>query len=383
MADKYASQMKKVRAARIALLAKHPFFGDLAFGMPIEWSETLDPPTAATDGTKIVFHPDFVDDIAQEEVVFLIAHEVMHPALMHLLRKGNRCPKRWNVACDIVVNQLLIESRIGKMPAIGIYDPYLYRTGQGKVEKIYDLLPEQEYSEPGTGVGEGSTGSMDAMLDVPANKAEDMAASWRNKLQQALHTARQAGNLPGGLEQFVEQMTTPKVCWQDKLRNFVMTTRGGERTWTRSNRRHLSSGIMLPGTYGEKMGEIAFLIDCSGSTSDGMVGQCAAELASIQEELRPEKIHVLYFDTDVKKHEEYEADDPLNIKAYGRGGTCFRTSFEYMDKAGISPECVIVATDLDCADFGPDPGYPVLWCVMETQRGYKHKAPWGEVLQVE
>lgn len=381
MTDKYPEQLKKVRGARIKLLADHPFFGDLAFGLPIRWDENLNPPTAATDGQQIIFHPEFVKGLPLDETIFLLAHEVMHPALMHILRRGNRCPKRWNVACDIVVNELLIDSGIGKMPEFGIYKPDIYQAGQGKVEKIYDLLPEgEDYGEPGS----GGTGSLDSMLDAPPGKQEEMAANWRNKLQQALHTAKQAGKMPGGLEQFVNQMTKPKVSWQDKLRAFVMTTRGDERTWTKSNRRHISSGIMLPGNYGEKMGPLAYLIDCSGSTSDQMVSQSGAEVGSIQEELRPEKIHVLYFDTEVKKHEEFEPDDPLEVKVYGRGGTCFRTSFEYMSQMGIEPECAIVVTDLDCSDYGPDPGYPVLWCVLEGQYNEAYmKPPWGEVLVVD
>ena len=384
MADKYQEQMKKVRRARIELLAKHPFFGDLAFNLPIEWNENLNPPTAATDGERIIFHPAFVDVMPPKELVFVLAHEVMHPALLHILRRGTRCPKRWNVACDVVVNHLLVESGIGSMPSMCVFKPDLYHAGKGKVEKIYELLPDdQEYGEPGSGAA--GNGSMDAVIDADPNKKEQIAADYRVKLQQALQTARAAGKVPGGLEALVEQMTTPKVPWQQHLRNFVMTTRGTERTWAKRNRRYAATNLNLPGNYGERMGELAFLIDCSGSTSDWMIGQCGAEISSIQEEMRPEKTHVLYFDTHVKRHEEYEPDDPMTVKAYGRGGTCFRTSFEYMNKHGIMPEACIVATDLGCSDYGPEPPFPVLWCVLEKNNyGWKPPMPpWGQVLEIE
>lgn len=382
MSDKYAEHMKRIRTARMQLLAKHPFFGDLAFGLPIKWDENLNPPTAATNGVDIIFHPGFVEKLPMDELVFVLAHEVMHPALLHILRFGNRDLKRWNVACDIVVNYLLAQAGIGKMPSFGIYEPSLYLAGQGKVEKIYDLLPKQpeDYNEPGEGNGNGKYGSMDAMLEPSADKQEEMAANWRNKLHQALQTAKKAGNVPGGIEAFVEEMTKPKVSWREKLRSFIMTTRGTDRTWAKRNRRYASMDLSLPGNYGEKMGEIAVFIDCSGSTDDEMIAQCGQEIASIQEELRPEKVHVMYFDTDVKKHEEYEPDEPLTIKAYGRGGTCFRTCFEYLDANGINPESCIVMTDLCCDDFGPKPDYPVMWCVLQ---GNLDQAPWGEVLVVE
>jgi predicted metal-dependent peptidase len=379
MTDKYHAQMTKIRSARIELLGKHPFFGDLAFGLPIEWNESLNPPTAATDGKRIIFHPKFVEDLPVKQLVFVIAHEVMHPALLHILRIGKRCPKKWNVACDIVVNQLLRQSNVGEQPSWVIYDPNMYMQGQGNVEKIYDLLPAGDYGEPGSGPG-GGKGSMDAIIEATSGEEQDAAANWRNKLHQALQTAKRAGNAPGDLEAFVEQMTKPQVSWEQHLRNFVMTTRGKERTWTKRNRRYASLDLALPGNHGEEMGELAFLIDCSGSTSDRMIGQCAAELASIQEELRPEKLHVLYFDTKVHKHDEFDPDTPITVKAHGRGGTCFRSAFEYMRQKGIEPEACVVATDLGCWDFGPQPSFPVLWCVMESTLNH---APWGQTLIVK
>jgi predicted metal-dependent peptidase len=376
MVDKYSEHMRKVRTARIGLTSNHPFFASLAFGLPIEWDENLKPPTAAVDGERIIFHPDFVKSLPHQELMFLIAHEVMHPALLHILRRGNRCPKRWNVACDIVINYLLIESKVGVMPKMGIHEPELYRAGNGKVEKIYELLPEsKEYGEPGS----GGNGSMDACLDADPAAKETIAANMRTKLQQAAQVARGEGKMPGSLEQLVEQLTNPKVHWTQYLRNFVMTTRGTDRTWAKRNRRFAALDLMLPGTEGEQMGEVAFAVDQSGSTSDRMVSQAGAEGRSIQEEMRPEKVHVLSFDTKVTKHQEYEPDDPMQLNVVGRGGTCFRTLFEYMAKNDINPECCVVVTDLDCRDFGPEPPFPVLWCVMESSLRY---APWGQVLVV-
>lgn len=383
MADKYKKEMDRIRTARIKLLGAHPFFGDLAFSMPIQFDDTLDPPTAATDGERVIFHPKFVEAMPIDELVFVLAHEVMHPALLHILRRGSRCPKRWNYACDVIVNQLLKESNVGTQPKWVIYKPDLYRAGEGKVERVYDLLPDtEEYDKPGSGPS-GGHGSMDAVLDADPSRSEELAADMRNKLQQALQSAKQAGNVPGGLEAFVDQMTNPKVTWQQHLRNFVMTTRGKERTWSKPNRRYASAGIFMPGAYGETMGEIVFAIDCSGSTSDEMVSQCGAEVNSIKEELRPEKVHVIYFDSEVKRHEEFEPDDDMVVKAYGRGGTAFSPIFKFIEDNGINPESVIVATDLECSDYGPEPPYPVMWCVMDSPYFEHCNAPWGQVLKVD
>lgn len=368
MSKKYEEQEQKLKRARIRLLTDNPFFGDLAYNMPWEMDDQLNPPTAATNGERIKFHPSFIAELKDLECVFVLAHEVMHSALLHTVRRGERHPLRWNIACDIVVNEMLIDSNVGKMIQGGIYEPDIYKEGNGKVEEIYELIKLEDYPQDTDNVEDGTCG------------AEETAATWKNRLQQAAQTAKKMGKLSGQLEAFVDELTTPKVSWRDKLRNFIMTTKGSDRTYAKRNRRHISSGLNLPGTTGEQMGELVFAIDCSGSTSDNMVAQCGAELRSIQEDLRPEKIHVIYFDSDVKKHEEFEPDDPVQAKVYGRGGTAFSPIFKFIEDNGIEPQQCLVATDLYCSDFGPEPDYPVMWCVMESSNTQR---PWGDVLVID
>lgn len=379
MTEKYAAEMNRIRRARMALLKSHPFFADLAFSFPINFDDTMNPPTACTDGVSITFHPAMVHALSDGELEFILSHEVMHPALMHNARCQGRNPGKWNAACDIVINELLINDSVGTAPRWILRDHQLYHKGGGKADAIYDLLPDGKYDTPGeASLGKG--GSHDVITQCPGN-ADDHAAAMRNKLHQAAQAAKKAGRLSGGIEAFVEQMTVPKVSWQEKLRAFVMTTKGQDRTWTRINRRYASGDIFLPGSDGEQIGEIVWAIDCSGSTSDRMVGQCAAELNSIQEELRPEKIHVIYFDSEVKNMESFEPDEPVTAKVIGRGGTAFSPIFRYIEEHGIDPMCCIVATDLECYDYGPKPEYPVMWTVLDG--GCYSTPPWGEVLHVD
>lgn len=371
MTNKYETQNNRIKAARSRLCGKHPFFGALAWGLPYRFDDTIQPPTACVNDKEIIWHPEFVEKLTLEETVFVLAHECMHPALMHLLRRGDRKPIKWNIACDIVVNQLLVTNGVGKMPDLCVYEPQIYQSADGKVEAIYDLLPDTIDDK-----------IMDMMGEL-VGAAEDVKAQWRDKIQAAAATAKAAGNMPGNLQGLVDQLTTPKVKWQDRFRNFVTTTRGKDRTWAKRNRRTAALDLMLPGAEGEQMGELVFAIDCSGSTSDQMVAQCGAELRNIQEELRPEKIHVIYWDTVVQKHEEFEPDDPVEAKVFGRGGTDPRCIWDYIEEHGINPENVVVATDLYFGGheaFGTQPSYPVLWCVMESSC---KDAPWGEVLVVD
>lgn len=353
--------MRLIRRARTELMSTHPFWGDLAFGMPIKVDSTLNPPTAATDGEGLFYHPDFVNSLSLDELVFVTGHEVLHAALLHLTRRGGRDPMRWNVACDVVVNQQLVDNRVGKMPKDLIYDPILYQQAEGLVSRVYDLLPKNDQRQAMDDFKEGE-GACKATPQELANK-------WRGKLARAQEIAKEAGKMPGDLDIFIDQITSDTVAWEEEIFNEITANKGEDRTYAKRNRRTASLDVLLPGKYGEKMGDLVFAIDCSGSTSNEMVARCANEIERAMRVLRPEKTHVIYWDTNVKKVEVYEPDDELNVRAYGRGGTSVGCVFDYIRDNDIEPQHCIIATDLYFGgDFGSfEPDYPVIWCIMESK----------------
>lgn len=347
------------------LLSNHPFFGDLAFNMPIEIDDTLNPPTAATDGEGLYFHPDFVNSLTDKQLTFVTGHEVLHCALMHLDRRGDRTPMRFNVAADIICNQLLVDNNVGEMPNDMIFDPHLYHRGGGMVTKIYDLLPEDDPRQSFDDFKPGKPGK------------QPCPHKMRGKLQQALESAKAAGSMSGSLEAFVEAVTDDTVSWEDELFAEVTACRGTDRTYTKRHRRYAALDVLMPGTYGEQMGDLVFAIDCSGSTSNHMVARCANEIQRAMDTLRPERTHVIYWDTDIKKVETYGPDDTLDVRAYGRGGTDPNCIWRYIEDEGIDVAHCIVATDGYVGDFGSAPDYPVIWCIMESP---VNSAPFGKVI---
>ena len=83
----------KLAKAKTSLILEHPFIGTIALNMPFVFDESI--PTAATNGKRVAFNPEFVDSLTDEEVKFLVAHECMHPMLEHNYRRGERQPRRW------------------------------------------------------------------------------------------------------------------------------------------------------------------------------------------------------------------------------------------------------------------------------------------------
>ena len=379
----------RLSKARTQLILDHPFWGTLCMKMPMDLSDTV--PTAATNGQRVLFNEGYVNDLSDDELLFLVTHEIGHPMLEHIFRRGERDMYRWNVACDVVLNHLLVEEKIGKMPAGGIYEPGLYAKGEGQAEKVYDLLPRRkgrgrkpgdQPCEDGDDNGDNGTGGepLDDMEDGAGDAAEreQRTQEWRVAVAQAAQAAKMCGKLSAGIERLVGEILNPKVPWQQVLQQFIVKVRDDQRTFARPNRRFVSQGLYTPSVTGEAMGELLVAVDCSGSIGQDEINQFAAELQSIKDEVNPQTIHVVYFDYTVSHYESYEQGEDLDIRPHGGGGTAFSPIFRYADENGISPLACVVLTDLYCSDFGDEPHYPVLWVTTHSE-----EAPWGQVVKMD
>jgi len=364
----------KLAKAKTSLILEHPFVGSIALGMPFVFDDSI--PTAATNGKRVACNPEFVDKLTDEETKFLVAHECLHPMLEHNFRRGSRQARRWNQAADYVINKLLTDEGIGKMPKNGLYDNNIYNAGHGTSEGIYNILPEQP--EGGGYGGEGDP--MDNCEDGEGDPAEQQQqqAEWKVKVAQAAQAAKMMGKMSANLQRLVDEVLHPKVDWRDVMQRFLVKARTDQRSFARFNRRFIAQGLYLPTVSGEQMGEVCFAVDCSGSITKQVINQFSAEITKVKEDLMPSRIHVLYFDSDVSHVESYEQHDDLDIKPHGGGGTDFAPVFEKIIELGINPVAIVFLTDLCCHSFGDQPDAPVLW--VTTDPG---EAPFGEVVEME
>jgi len=366
---------KRISKAKTALILEHPFIGSVALNMPMSIDNSV--PTAATNGKRVLFNEEFCNGLSDEELKFLVAHECMHPMLEHNFRRGERDTYKWNQAADYVINKLLTDEGIGKMPEQGLLDDNIYKQGGGTSDGIFNLLPDT----PQDGQGNGGQGQpLDSCEDGQGSPAEvsQQQAEWKVKVAQAAQSAKMMGKMSAGLERLVEQILKPKVDWRDVLQRFVVKCRSDQRSWARPNRRFLSQGLYLPSVSGESLGEIAFAVDCSGSIGQDEINQFASEITTVWQDQRPTKVHVIYFDSEVSHYDEFDQDNEPVVKPHGGGGTAFSPVFKYMADKGIEPVACIFLTDLCCDDFGDAPDYPVLWVSTHDD-----KAPFGEVVMME
>jgi predicted metal-dependent peptidase len=393
----------RIQKARNSLILDHPFFGSLLFRLKERESRSVK--TMATDGVSLYYNPEFVETLNAATLAGTLAHEVMHPALHHHVRRSGRDPKRWNEACDYAINPLLVDAGLS-LPEGVLLDN---RFRGMSAEQIYNLLETESEQEQGAGNEDGQGGSgaespnneppsqgdvnepsapeteggIGQVLDAPlpddeTPSVEEQAREWNVAVNQAMTVARQAGKVPAGLDRTLEGAAEATVDWRELLRRLWSETNPADYSWMRPNRRHLWTGLYLPGVIREGVGEVAIAVDCSGSVSAWQLRLFEAEARSILEGQRPERVYILYFDALVLKVDTYEAGQRIDLNPVGGGGTEFGPCFEWLDGRGIRPQTLVFLTDL-CGSFPPAaPSYPVLWASTGGR-----DAPFGEVIPMQ
>jgi predicted metal-dependent peptidase len=367
---------RALAAARATLVlgrdAKSAFFATLALRLRPE--PDWDVGTLATDGKVLRYAPPFVTALSPAELVGVLAHEVMHCALAHPARRGDRDPERWNIACDLAINPLLVTTGVvlppGRlMPGEGAYaglEP-------GKAaEEYYAIVPGPHgpADMPGGDTGGagaapdpgGCGGVVDSDRGDPAG-ARQVEADWQVAVSQAQAAAAGRGPLPGGLGRAVERALRPPADWRGALREFVIASARNDYSWARPNRRFLAQGLYLPGLHSEELGDVILAVDTSGSIGEQTLGLFAGEVNAVLSAYDC-AVTVLYHDTEVQKVQAWtSADGPLVLDPVGGGGTSHCCVFDWLIASGVTPACVVCLTDLETEFPARRPDVPVLWAV--------------------
>lgn len=359
----------RVTKARTRLLLDQPWFGSLAMRLKIV---PADIETFDVDGTALRYSPTFADSLTDDELEAVLAHEVMHCALLHMFRRGNRDHRQWNEACDYAINGELVKAGF-KLPKDGLLDSQFDGLSADVIyaRRVKQPQPQNQGEQP-------STGSVND-APAPAPDAPSMTQDdWKIATEQATAVAKGCGKVPGGIETAVKSARKDAEDWRAILREFIEHTVPSDYSWTAPNRRHIANGVYLPGMTKENLGHIAVAVDTSGSIDNVLLEAFCGELNQIAGEAKPEKITVMYCDMQVHKTEEFATDDPITMTAVGRGGTAFSPVFAAVDTWETPPSCLIYFTDLD-GDNPSEPEYPVLWAtgVSVTKSG-----PFGRTIRI-
>jgi predicted metal-dependent peptidase len=383
--------LEKLTGARIALLLKQPFFGNMATRMQLQEADWC--PTAATDGKNFYYNPAFIDMLSPKETEFLIGHEVLHIVFDHFLRQDMREKQPWNVSADYAVNIVLEDENVGEMPqgdlkglidrkyrgwnAERIYEDVM-ADPQKKQQQTLDVHIDFENGKARVKDANGKDLEVDLKIDKDEIKKikDDVRASVLQSAQVAGH-----GKTPAQIRGVIEELTDPVIDWRELLRQQIQSTIKNDYSFTRINRKTQHSGIVLPGLLEDETIDIAIAIDTSGSIEEKKLKDFMSEVQGIMDEYVDYKIKIWCFDTGVHNPQEFSSDSGEDITEYepqGFGGTDFMVNWEYMKQEGYEPKKLIVFTDGETWGKWGDPNYcDTCWIIHSYYSENKPKPPFG------
>ena len=347
----------RIIIARVGLLLRHPFFGNMATRLIVkncdDWC-----PTAATDGRHLYYNTQFFNAMSNKEIEFVIAHEILHCVFDHLGRREDRNPILYNIAADYIVNNTLMRDRIGEMVKIvscyqdfkyegwtseAVYDDLFKQQeekGEEYLKQLGEMLDEHVDWGDEDGNGKGDSGSEDGSEGKSGRPSysKDELAKIKDEIKENMMSAAQAagaGNVPGEVARMIKELTEPKMNWR-------------EFTFSRPSRKGWHTGAILPGMNFADTIDVAIGIDMSGSIGDAQGKDFISEVKGIMDEYQEYNIKMWCFDTKVYNEQDFSADngeDLLDYKLMGGGGTDFDANWNYMKEEGYVPKKFIMFTD--------------------------------------
>ena len=398
-----ADVQDRIIVARVGLLLRHPFFGNMATRLKVQHCDDWCP-TAATDGKHLFYNTQFFNALTNKEIEFVIAHEILHCVFDHIIRREDRDPIIYNIACDYIVNNTLVRDKIGEpVKMIQIFQDWKYdgwtseevydeihkkaeENGKKFLEQLGELLDEHvdwekapEGKKQGKGKGEGQR---------PTYTKEELGKI-RDEIKENMISAAQAagaGNIPAEIERMIKDLTEPKMNWREILRQQIQATIRNDYTFSRPSRKGWHTGVVLPGMNFDQQIDCAIALDMSGSIGDDQARIFLSEVKGICDEFKEYNIKIWCFDTKVYNEQDYSSSDGDDISEYkprGGGGTEFECNWEYMKLHDITPKKFIMFTDGYPFGTWGDDAYCDTVFVIHGHHDKNLKAPFGVTAHYE
>jgi len=385
---KDASAREKLITARIGLLLKAPFFGNMATRLQLinadEWCGT-----AATDGRKFYYNSEFINSLPLKQLEFLFGHEVLHVIYDHMDRRGDREPRLSNIAADYCVNADLLDQKIGDKIPVGLYDN---KYKGWSYEEVYDdlyqnadkidinKLMQQVLDQHLDGDGDGD-GDNEGDGKGPPRLSKGERQAIKDEVKEAMLAAAQAvgaGNLPAGVKRLVQDMTEPVINWRELIQQQIQSIVKDDFTWMRPSRRGWHMDAILPGTKPGEQIDVCIAIDMSGSIGEEDSRAFLSEIKGIMDAYDEYKITVWCFDTDIYNMQVFNSDNMDSIETYepqGGGGTDFMANWQFMIENNIEPKKFIMFTDgMPFGEWGIEEYCETVW-IIKGNPGCE--PPWG------
>lgn len=419
---KVKQTVRRMTEARAALVRDNPFFGHLSMGLQLACAPCE---TACTDGSRLIFDPEFAEKLSERELQFVTLHEVMHCVLEHCIRGKNLHSLLFNIACDIVVNSIILDMwGLDTFKIAGEEAIHLAPDGkEGRLynaEEIYHMLlqrhgyaPSEGGKKPndagGNGSGNGNendasedsfddgSDQMTDAMDIPSFDRHDlwqgicdktqMRDDWNGRIRNVIKECGDSTGMPQSIRRVVQELADRAgLDWKQLLHDFLQFDQY-DYTFVPPDRRYAGADFYLPAfNVDEDDGsakDIWVCVDTSASISEEELACAMTEILDAMRQARL-KGKISFFDSNITEPEPFESETELKkIIPSGGGGTSFHIIFDYLQGKMYPelPKAILVFTDgyarwpeeRDALEV------PVLWLI---SKGGKDDTPWGRVARL-
>ena len=377
--------IRRLNELRSELLRDRPFYGRLLLRLTFGFANCG---TAYTDMRHIVFDPGFASSLSSEELKFILLHELLHCVLKHCTRGRTMQPLLYNIACDIVVNSLILDA-MGRTDFYVAGEAVMHLTparAEGRLynaEEVYQMLLETPREDLQNHYESSSLGSHEVWQSL---KDDGLSDAWGQYVREAGLAVRSGSGIPYGLQRQLGDIIQPaKTNWRQLLQDFIRKDRCDFIYQVPDHR--FQGDLIFPSfqsnLFGERVDRLWFLVDTSGSISDEILGDAFSEIRCAVEQIENLSGELSFFDTEVSEPIPFESVEELaDIIPVGGGGTSFFAVFQYLRKHYVDelPQAIIILTDGQ-ASFPKEEAsldVPVLWIILDSDID----APWGTCINI-
>ena len=414
---KVKNTVRRMTEERALLIKNNPFFGHLSMGLQLACAPCK---TACTDGSRLIFDPAFAEKLSDQELQFVILHEVLHCVFRHCIRGKGLHSVLYNIACDIVVNSTIL-ALWGQESMMIAGEKAMHLAPDGKegreynAEEIYQMLIHQNHTN---GIYQMQTdqnnanksSQMQTNQNPPASMQTDnegfekssfdrhdiwqgicdkaqLQDNWNRKIQSAFRQCGDSTGMPQQVRTIVQDIAHRSgLNWKQLLHDFLQSDTY-DYNFLPPDRRYAFSDFYLPAYNMDEdhqtADDIWVCIDTSGSVTGE---ELTCTMAEILDAMRQAglKGRISFFDSNITEPEPFEFENDLkNLTAQGGGGTSFHIIFRYLKEKLYPdlPRAILIFTD-GYARFPEEKAalnVPVLWLIC---KGGNADVPWGQVIQL-
>ena len=354
--------------------ANETFLASLMCNLELQWDEKI--PTACTNGKFLKWNPEWFMKLPSKTRTAVMLHELWHVARLHMIRRGQRDPKLWNRACDVRINNDLLREGYtfeGTSPCVDD------RFGKDvPEEEIYNQLVE----DADNGIPTPESGDLEGDMDeAPPTEAEiiQQVQAVSKAIQQA-KMCKDAGKIPGGIEDWIQEFLEPVIPWEQVLYQWFVDRSSDDYSWSRPSRRYQE--VYLPSMTNSfnQLTMLNYYVDVSGSITREQIIRFNSELKYIKEQFNPEELHVVMFDTEIQEEYIFTDNDTFDrIKVTAGGGTSLVPVREHI--INTQPTAAIVFSDLVVEPMQPLPNeIPIIWACVENPSA---DVPFGTLIHIK